>query len=76
MLMEVERCLDDVSGQGLPNDSKTSPEASHQGHKWNAVVRQQVLELEGPGYQYKPMFGSDTMSEVLIILIVNHFTVW
>ena len=64
--MEVENCLDDISG--LPNDSKSNPETSHQGHKWNAMVRQQVLELEGPGYQYKPMFGSDTMSEVFMIV--------
>ena len=65
MLMEVERCLEDVSGHGLPSSSKTNPEASHQGHKWSALVRQQVLELEGPGFQYKAMFGSETMSEVL-----------
>ncbi|KAJ9593786.1 hypothetical protein L9F63_027571, partial [Diploptera punctata] len=70
MLMEVERCLDDVSVQGLPNDSNLSQEASHQGHKWNAMVRQQVLELEGPGFQYKPMFGPDTISEVFQFMIL------
>jgi len=69
MLSEVEHCLDDESGVGLPNDSVTSsisPDTSNQGHKWSALVRQQVLELEGPGYQYKPLFGSETMSQVFL----------
>jgi hypothetical protein len=73
MLSEVEHCLDDVSGTGLPNDSisrRNSPETSHQGHKWNALVRQQVLELEGSGYQYKPLFGSETVSQVFFIVEV------
>lgn len=71
MLSEVEHCLDDVSGAGLPNDSvssRNSPGTSHQGHKWSALVRQQILELEGSGYQYKALFGSETMSQVLLIV--------
>jgi len=70
MLSEVEHCLDDVPGTGLPNDSvsrRTTSESNHQGHKWNALVRQQVLELEGSGYQYKPLFGSETVSQVFFI---------
>jgi hypothetical protein len=70
MLSEVEHCLDDVPGTGLPSDSvsrRNSSESSHQGHKWNALVRQQVLELEGSGYQYKPLFGSETVSQVFFI---------
>ena len=70
MLSEVEHCLDDVPGTGLPNDSvsrRNTPESNHQGHKWNALVRQQVLELEGSGYQYKPLFGSETVSQVFFI---------
>ncbi|XP_069703883.1 sphingomyelin phosphodiesterase 4 isoform X2 [Periplaneta americana] len=72
MLSEVEHCLDEVSGVGLPNDtvsSRTNAETSHQGHKWSAVVRQQILELEGPGYQYKSMFGSETVSEVFQFML-------
>jgi hypothetical protein len=70
MLRDVEHSLDDVSGARLPDDSvssRISPEASHQGHKWSALVRQQMLELEGPGYQYKPLFGSETMSQVFFL---------
>jgi hypothetical protein len=70
MLREVEQCLDDASGAHLANgsvSSRNSPETSHQGHKWNALVRQQVLELEGPGYQYKPLFGSETLSQVFFL---------
>jgi sphingomyelin phosphodiesterase 4 len=73
MLSEVEHCLDDVPGTGLPNDSvsrRNTPESNHQGHKWNAVVRQQVLELEGSGYQYKPLFGSETLSQVFQFMLL------
>jgi hypothetical protein len=67
MLSEVEHCLDDVSGAGLPNDSvntSSSPGTSHQGHKWSALVHQQILEQEGSGYQYKALFGPETISQV------------
>ncbi|XP_023727269.1 sphingomyelin phosphodiesterase 4 isoform X8 [Cryptotermes secundus] len=73
MLSEVEHCLDDVSGAGLPNDSvnsRNSPGTSHQGHKWSALVRQQILELEGSGYQYKALFGSETMSQVFQFMLL------
>jgi hypothetical protein len=68
MLSEVEHCLDDVLGAGLPHDSVSpgnSPAPSHQGHKWSALVHQQILEQEGSGYQYKALFGPETMSQVL-----------
>ncbi|KDR21935.1 Sphingomyelin phosphodiesterase 4 [Zootermopsis nevadensis] len=72
MIKEVEHCLDGVSGAHLSNDSvsSSSPETSHQGHKWSALVRQQVLELEGPGYQYKPLFGSETVSQVFQFMLL------
>jgi hypothetical protein len=69
MLSEVEQSLDDVSGAGLPNDSvspSNSPGTSHQGHKWSAIVHQQILEQEGSGYQYKTLFGPETMSQVFL----------
>jgi hypothetical protein len=70
MLREVEHCLDDATGAHLQNDSvspRNSPETGHQGHKWCALVRQQMLELEGPGYQYKPLFGPETVSQVFFL---------
>jgi hypothetical protein len=67
LLSEVEHCLDIVSGAGLPDDSvspSNSPGTCFQGHKWSALVHQQILEQEGSSYQYKALFGPETMSQV------------
>lgn len=59
MLSDIESCMDDValSRGRLSNNNQ-----------WTAVVRQQVLELEGPSHQYTPMFSVSTKNQVLDFL--------
>lgn len=54
MICEVESCMDDV---GLSRSRLSS-------NQWTSIVRQQMLELEGPTYQYVPMFSSVITSQV------------
>ena len=56
MLSEAESCIDDAN----LSRGKVSP------NQWTAVVRQQILDLEGPTYQYVPMFSTATLSQVKI----------
>lgn len=58
MICEVECCMDDVglSRGRLPTN------------QWSSIVRQQVLELEGPTYQYVPMFSSAITSQIIWFL--------
>lgn len=35
-------------------------------NQWASIVRQQISELEGPTYQYVPMFSMSTVSQVNI----------
>lgn len=37
-------------------------------NQWTSIVRQQILELEGPTYQYVPMFSSAITSQVSLAL--------
>jgi len=39
-------------------------ESTHHTSKWAATVRQQIQDLEGPGFQYKAMFGAETRAQV------------
>ncbi|XP_043462172.1 sphingomyelin phosphodiesterase 4 [Leptopilina heterotoma] len=59
MLSDIETCMDDValSRGRLSNNNQ-----------WTAVVRQQILELEGPSHQYTPMFSVSTKNQVLDFL--------
>lgn len=66
MICEVESCIDDV---GLNKGRLTA-------NQWTSVVRQQILELEGPTYQYVPMFSPAITSQVfstLYILFISIF---
>lgn len=78
LLQEVESCLDDLLGgvspqkrTGFPSDTvhgnfdQRSCLAAHQATKWSAIVRQQIQDLESPGFQYKPMFGSEVRNQVV-----------
>ncbi|KAK2581186.1 hypothetical protein KPH14_007988 [Odynerus spinipes] len=58
MISEVESCMDDANLNR--NRMQTS--------QWTSVVRQQIMELEGPTYQYVPMFSSATISQVTFFL--------
>ncbi|XP_076627571.1 sphingomyelin phosphodiesterase 4 isoform X2 [Colletes latitarsis] len=58
MICEVESHMDDV---GLSRSRISS-------NQWASIVRQQILELEGPTYQYIPMFAMSTASQVVCLL--------
>ncbi|XP_053988733.1 sphingomyelin phosphodiesterase 4 [Hylaeus anthracinus] len=58
MICEVESHMDDV---GLSRSRASS-------NQWASIVRQQILELEGPTYQYVPMFSMSTASQVVCLL--------
>jgi len=58
MICEVESCMDDV---GLSRGRLTT-------NQWTSIVRQQILELEGPTYQYVPMFSSAITSQVFLLI--------
>lgn len=58
MICEVESCMDDV---GLSKSRLTT-------NQWTSIVRQQILELEGPTYQYMPMFSSTITLQVVWFL--------
>ncbi|KAL6430906.1 hypothetical protein ACFW04_007007 [Cataglyphis niger] len=67
MICEVESCMDDV---GLSKSRLTT-------NQWTSIVRQQILELEGPTYQYVPMFSSAIIVQVVWFLSTikqAHFT--
>ncbi|XP_012272943.1 sphingomyelin phosphodiesterase 4 [Orussus abietinus] len=58
MLIEVESCIDDIGiSRGRMQTSQ-----------WNVLVRQKIQELEGPSYQYVPMFSTTTVSQVVWFL--------
>ncbi|XP_043281782.1 sphingomyelin phosphodiesterase 4 isoform X2 [Venturia canescens] len=58
MLSEAESCMDDTNiGCGKMSSNQ-----------WSAIVRQQILELEGPTYQYVPMFSTATLSQIVWFL--------
>ena len=58
MICEVETHMDDV---GLSRSRVSA-------NQWASIVRQQILEFEGPTYQYIPMFSMATISEVVCLL--------
>lgn len=58
MISEVESCMDDV---GLSRGRLST-------NQWTSIVRQQILELEGPTYQYVPMFSPAVTSQVFSFL--------
>ncbi|XP_015603161.1 sphingomyelin phosphodiesterase 4 isoform X2 [Cephus cinctus] len=58
MLSEIESCMDDSN----LSRSKMST------NQWTAIVRQQIFDLEGPTYQYVPMFSQTTVSQVMWFL--------
>ncbi|XP_033230954.1 sphingomyelin phosphodiesterase 4 isoform X2 [Belonocnema kinseyi] len=58
ILSEVESCMDDVA---LSRGRLSS-------NQWTAIVRQQILELEGPLYQYIPIFSVTMKNQVLSFL--------
>ncbi|XP_029664272.1 sphingomyelin phosphodiesterase 4 [Formica exsecta] len=57
MICEVESCMD----EGLSKSRLTT-------NQWTSIVRQQILELEGPTYQYVPMFSSAITLQVVWFL--------
>ncbi|XP_026291595.1 sphingomyelin phosphodiesterase 4 isoform X2 [Frankliniella occidentalis] len=77
LIQEVESCLDDLLGSVSPqkrsamsSDHPLGGLAAHQATKWSAIVRQQIQDLESPGFQYKPMFGSAVRSQVVGLMII------
>lgn len=56
ILMDVENSIDDVA---LTRNRSTN--------QWSVTIRQQILDLEGPSYQYVPMFSMATVSQVNLI---------
>ena len=79
LIQEVESCLHDLLGSVSPQKRSAIPPdtlngsigslAAHQATKWSAIVRQQIQDLESPGFQYKPMFGSEVRAQVCFQLI-------
>ncbi|KAL7294296.1 hypothetical protein TKK_0012311 [Trichogramma kaykai] len=57
ILMEVECCLDDIA---LTRNRSAC--------QWTGTIRQQILELEGPTYQYTPMFSCENMQQIIHFL--------
>ncbi|XP_031778842.1 sphingomyelin phosphodiesterase 4 isoform X1 [Nasonia vitripennis] len=57
ILLEVESCIDDVAS----TRNRTT-------NQWTGTVRQQIVELEGPSYQYIPMFSQATVSQIVSFL--------
>ncbi|XP_046830955.1 sphingomyelin phosphodiesterase 4 isoform X4 [Vespa crabro] len=60
ILSEVESCMDDA------NLNRNRMQSS----QWTSVVRQQIMELEGPTYQYIPMFSTTTVTQVTFFLSI------
>ncbi|XP_034951732.1 sphingomyelin phosphodiesterase 4 [Chelonus insularis] len=60
MLTEIESCMDET------NLSRGKIPTS----QWSATVRQQIVELEGPTYQYVPMFSSTVTSQIVRMLSI------
>ncbi|XP_025158099.1 sphingomyelin phosphodiesterase 4 isoform X2 [Harpegnathos saltator] len=58
MISEVESCIDEV---GLSKGRLST-------NQWTSIVRQQILELEGPTYQYVPMFSLAITSQIVWFL--------
>ncbi|XP_048509001.1 sphingomyelin phosphodiesterase 4 isoform X2 [Athalia rosae] len=58
MLFEIESCMDDAR----LSRGKVST------NQWSATVRQQIIELEGPTYQYVPMFSPATVTQIVWFL--------
>ena len=55
ILSDIEICMDDVAlSRGRLSNNQ-----------WTATVRKQMLELEGPSFQYIPMFSMTTKSQVI-----------
>lgn len=54
IICEIESHMDDV---GLSRSRVST-------NQWTSTVRQQILELEGPTYQYVLMFSMATISQV------------
>ncbi|XP_014203452.1 sphingomyelin phosphodiesterase 4 isoform X2 [Copidosoma floridanum] len=57
MLRDVENCIDEVAS--MRNRST---------NQWTGMIRQQIHDLEGPSYQYVPMFSQATVSQVICFL--------
>nr|CAD7593781.1 unnamed protein product [Timema genevievae] len=65
MIREIESCLD------VPGNAMADPSRTMIGHnKWSTVVKQQMLDLEGVGFVYQPMFGQETRLQVLQFLML------
>nr|CAD7457012.1 unnamed protein product [Timema tahoe] len=65
MIREIESCLD------VPGNAMADPSRTMIGHnKWSTVVKQQMLDLEGVGFVYQPMFGQETRAQVLQFLML------
>ncbi|OAD53738.1 Sphingomyelin phosphodiesterase 4 [Eufriesea mexicana] len=58
IICEIESHMDDV---GLSRSRVSS-------NQWTSTVRQQILEFEGPTYQYVLMFSMATVSQVVSLL--------
>ncbi|XP_050577223.1 sphingomyelin phosphodiesterase 4 isoform X1 [Bombus affinis] len=58
IICEIESHMDDV---GLSRSRVST-------NQWTSTVRQQILELEGPTYQYVLMFSTATISQVVCLL--------
>ncbi|XP_012349090.1 sphingomyelin phosphodiesterase 4 isoform X1 [Apis florea] len=59
IICEIESHMDDV---GLSRNRCVTT------NQWASIVRQQISELEGPTYQYVPMFSMSTVSQVVCLL--------
>ncbi|KAI4503032.1 hypothetical protein M0802_002076 [Mischocyttarus mexicanus] len=58
ILSEIESCMDDA------NLNRSRMQSS----QWTSIVRQQIMELEGPTYQYVPMFSVAIITQITFFL--------
>lgn len=61
MIAEVENCMDE---RNLSTGKQITS------NLWSPIVRQQINELEGPNYQYIPVFSSMTLLQVKIFKLL------
>ncbi|XP_014609205.1 PREDICTED: sphingomyelin phosphodiesterase 4 isoform X2 [Polistes canadensis] len=60
ILSEIESCMDDA------NLNRSRMQSS----QWTSIVRQQIMELEGPTYQYIPMFSVAIITQISFFLSI------
>ncbi|XP_022186537.2 sphingomyelin phosphodiesterase 4 isoform X2 [Nilaparvata lugens] len=68
MLFRVTKVFAQINVIDLLREAEGSLEEGGQlrsSSKWSAVVRQHILDLEGPGFQYQSLFSAETRAELV-----------